>query len=430
MSILAFLFLLFAICLVLGMPIGFAIGLASAMSILWKTSLPITIVAQRMFAGCDSFPLLAVPLFILGGLLMDKGGISAQLVILAKSLVGHVRGGLGMTSSLAATLFGTISGSANATTAAIGTILIPSMKKEGYGGGLAAAITATAGCLGVIIPPSVCMVVAAVSGGLSVGVLFLAGVVPGILTCAGFMVVSHIIAIRRNFPTEKRANLKEVLYAFKNALIALGMPIIILGGIFGGIFTATEASAVAAVYALIVGLFVTRKLKVSHLFKIFLNAAVLTALPMLVVATTSLLGWIMTREQMPQSLSIMMLKISSNPLVFLMLINVFLLIMGTFMDVVPGILITIPIFLPIAVQLGIHPIHFAVILVFALVIGAATPPVGVTMFVACSIADVKITEIVKSVGPYLLVMIAVLLLITLIPILIVGLPNLIMPQFM
>lgn len=411
---------------VLGIPIAFAIGLSSAVALLLKSDVPLLIVIQKMFTQLDSFPMLAVPFFVLAGGLMDRGGISLKLINFAGNLVGHIRGGLAMVSTVAAMFFAGISGSASADTAAIGSVLIPAMNSKGYSKGYAASVQATAGSIGVIIPPSIPMVIYALTAEVSIGKLFLGGYIPGILLGLGLMLVSYGFAIKHNYPAEPRADLPSLIKSFKESFWALMMAVIIMGGILSGIFTATEASVIAVVYALLVGLFIYKDLKISHLPQILVQSGIITSIVMFCVATTSVLAWILTSEQIPLKLANFMLSITNNPYMILLFINIILLIVGTFLDTTPAIILLVPILLPMVTKLGVDPIHFGLITVTNLAIGMCTPPVGITLFVACSIAEIPMTHLIKSLLPYLAIMITVLMIITYFPGLVMFLPNLFM----
>ncbi|MDR1534039.1 MAG: TRAP transporter large permease [Planctomycetota bacterium] len=416
------------VLLLLGMPVAFAIGLSSAGAILLYTKTPLLIVIQKMFAQLDSFPLLAVPFFILAGTLMDRGGISRKLIDFAMTLIGHIRGGLPMVSTLAGMFFASISGSAQASTAAIGSVLIPSMKEKGYHGGFCAAVMATSGSIGVIIPPSIPMVIFALTANVSIGRLFFGGYIPGVLVGLALIGLSYLFALRHNFPTERRATGAERWKALKDSIWAFGMAVIIMGGIICGIFTATEASVIAVVYAVAVGMFVYKNLKPGDIPAALIQSGVITGICMFCVATTAILGWLITREQIPAKVAAFMIEITANPAYILLMINVIYLFAGTILDTTPAILLLVPIFLPLVTQLGVDPTLFGVITVINLAIGMCTPPVGVTLFVACSLANEPISKVIKTLVPYIAVMVAVLMLITYVPQLVLWIPNTLMPE--
>ncbi|MDI3480403.1 MAG: hypothetical protein PWQ97_58 [Tepidanaerobacteraceae bacterium] len=423
----AILFLLLAVFCLMGLPVAFAIALASIYGIISVGNIPLMVVPQRMFTQIDSFPLMAVPFFILAGNLMDRGGISIKIINFAGNLVGHIRGGLAMVSVVASMIFGGISGSAAADSAAIGSVLIPAMEKKNYGKSFAAALIATAGSIGVIIPPSIPMVIYAITGSVSIGKLFLGGYIPGLLIGLGLMAVSYYFAIKRGYPAEPKASLKSLWKSFIESIWALLMVVIIMGGILSGVFTATEASVVAVVYSIIVGMFVYKQLKLSDLPKIFVESGVTTAMVMFCVATTAILSWILTNQQIPIKMAAAILSVTQNHIIILILINIILLFLGTILDTTPAIILIVPILLPIVTKLGIDPVHFGLITVTNLAIGLSTPPVGLTLFVSSSIANMPMSKMFKSLIPFWAVMIFVLGLITFIPGITMYLPNKFMP---
>jgi len=419
-----FLFISLLVLLILGVPISISIGFSSLLYLVLGTDIPLTIIPQRMYNSTEAFTLLAVPLFILAGNLMDKGGLSRKIVNFSSALVGFIKGGLAMVAIVAAMFFAGISGSSNADTAAVGSILIPAMKKKKYKPSLAASVVSTAGSIGVIIPPSIPMVVFSAVSNESVGALFLGGMIPGILVGIALMILSYIIAIKTKLPSEAKFSLKRVWETFKGAIIALGMPIIVLGGLFGGLFTATEAASAAVFYSLFVGLFVYRKIKFRDLFNICLDSAVMTSIPMLVVATVGIFGWILAREQIPAMIGTFILSITQSKIAILLFFNILFLIVGTFIEALTAIILLAPIVLPITNMLGIDPIFVGVVMVFNLAIGMSTPPVGVTLYLSCSIARIELHETFNHLFLYISAMIIILLLITYVPGLIMFLPNL------
>jgi C4-dicarboxylate transporter DctM subunit len=419
----AILFISLIVCFGLGMPIAFSLGVSSVATLAFGSTLPLTLAAQRLFAGTDSFPLMAIPFFMLAGALMENGGISRRLVDFAHSLVGGIFGGLGMVAVLAAMFFAGISGAAAADTAAVGAVSIPAMIRKGYKKGFAAAIQAAGGSIGVIIPPSIPMIIYGVVGGVSIGKMFLGGFVPGVLIGGGLMVASYFLAKKAGYKKDHASSLKEVWKYFADAFWALLMPGIILGGILGGVFTPTEAAVVAAVYGLIVGLFIYKELSIKDLPKIFAKAAVSTSTVMLLIATASIFGWILTAEQVPQNVAAYLTTLTESPMVLYALVLVMLLVVGTFMETSASLIILTPVFLPVVKQFGIDPVHFGVVMVTALAIGMLTPPLGICLFISCNIARIQLTEIVGFVWPLLGIMIAILLLITFIPGLVMFVPN-------
>ena len=414
---------LFAFILV-GVPIAYAIGIAAAMGLTTVAHINLAVVPQRMFTMLDSFSLLAIPFFILAGNLMDRGGISRKLIRFASCLVGHIRGGIGMVTILSCILFGAISGSGSAASAAIGSITIPSMKERGYDKEFAGAITAVSGPLGIIIPPSVVMVIYATTANVSVGDMFLAGYIPGALLGLAMMAAVYLIAVRKGYPAGSKATFGEVGQALKDASWAILMIVIIMGGIFGGLFTATEAACVAVVYALLVGRFIYKELDFKDLPLIFMNSAKTSAGIMFCVATTNILAWLMTSQQVPLQVAEVLSGAIHSKILMLMLINVIFLILGTFLDSTPAIILAVPILLPLVTQLGVDPVHFGIITTVNLAIGMSTPPMGITLFVSSSIAKTSLTKMVRPMLPIWCVMFVILLLITYIPAISMLLPNL------
>lgn len=354
---------------------------------------------------------------------MERGGISRRLINFANALIGHLPGGLALVTVLASMFFAAISGSGPATVAAIGSIMIPGMVRQGYSIEFASATQATSGCIGVIIPPSIPMITYGVVTGASIGGLFMAGFIPGILFGLALMVVAFIISKKNNYVGTEPPSLAEIWRTFKEAIFALLMPIIILGGIYGGIFTPTEAANVAVIYGLIVGFFVYKELSIKDIAPILRTSAISTAMVMLIIACASAFGLILTREMIPNAIAEFFISISDNKYVFLLLVNIMLLIVGTFMETNAAIIILAPIFFPVAVQLGIDPIHFGIIMVISLAIGMVTPPLGVNLFVACGLSKLKIERVISANWLYLGVTILVLFLISYIPGIAMWLPS-------
>ncbi|MEH0022995.1 MAG: TRAP transporter large permease [Desulfobacter sp.] len=418
------LFISLITCFAIGMPIAFSLGVASVATLQFGSQLPLTLVAQRLFAATDSFPLMAIPFFMLAGAVMDTGGISRRLVDFAHSLVGWIYGGLGMVAVLAAMFFAGISGAAAADTAAVGSVSIPAMIRKGYKKGFAAAIQAAGGSIGVIIPPSIPMIIFGVIGGVSIGKMFMGGFVPGVLIGGGLMAASYFLSKRAGYKRDKRATMPQVGKAFFDAFWALLMPGIILGGIMGGIFTPTEAAVVAALYGLVAGLFIYRELKFSDLPRVFAKSAITTSTVMLLIATANIFGWILTAEQVPQTVASYLVSLTDSPAVLYALILVMLLVVGTFMETTASLIILSPVFLPVIQQFGIDPVHFGVVMVTALAIGMLTPPLGICLFISCNIAGIPLSEIIRFVLPLLVIMIGCLFLITFVPDLVMFVPNL------
>lgn len=415
----------FILLAIIGLPIAVVLGLSSVIAISTSSKIPLMVVAQRMFTACDSFPLMAIPFFMMAGALMESGGISRRLINLANKLVGSMTGGLAQVGILTCMFFAAISGSGPATVAAIGAILIPAMIDAGYDAGFAAAIMAAAGAIGVIIPPSIPMVTYGVVGGVSIGSLFMGGFGAGIVVGLALMFAVYIISKKRGYHgDEKPSSFRDIFIAVKDAFWALLMPIIILGGIYGGIFTPTEAASVAVVYGFIVGFFVYRELDIKSLPKIFVNTAVSTSVVMFIISTAQVFGWIMTSQRIPDKIAQAFISFSNSPYIILLLINILLLVVGCFMETNAAIIILAPIFLPLVTKLGIDPILFGLIMVVNLAIGMITPPLGVNLFVACGVCDLTLEKISKAILPFLAAMILALMIITYIPGITMFLPNL------
>ncbi|GJQ62608.1 MAG: membrane protein [Melioribacteraceae bacterium] len=417
----------FIVLLSLGVPISFSIGISSLLTMMISISTvpSLTTVAQRMATGIDSFALLAIPFFIFAGQLMNSGGIARRLIDFAKVLVGKLPGGLAFVNILAAMFFGAISGSAVAAASAIGGFMTPVMEKEGYDKSFSAAVNITSATTGLIIPPSnVLIVYSLASGGVSIAALFLAGYIPGILFGLSLMVVAFVHAKRNNYKVNVEFTLGDAVKKFFDAIPSLMLIVIVIGGIVAGYFTATEASAVAVLYAFILSVFVYKEIKLKDLPDILLSSASTTAIVMLLVGTSMAMSWVMAYENIPQNVAEALLALSSNKIVLLIIINIILLFIGTFMDMTPAVLIFTPIFLPVVMQLGIDPIHFGIMMVMNLSVGLCTPPVGSVLFVGCSVADLPITKVIKPLIPMFLAMLVALLLVTYIPELSMYVPRL------
>ncbi|MEX2117009.1 MAG: TRAP transporter large permease [Bacteroidota bacterium] len=401
-----------------GVPISFCIGIATAVTML-VTIMPmpaVTTVAQRMATGLDSFALLAIPFFILSGQLMNRGGIARRLIEFAKVLVGMLPGGLAFVNIMANMLFGSISGSAVAAASAIGGFMTPLMDKEGYDRDFSAAVNISSATTGLLIPPSnVLIVYSLASGGVSIAALFLAGYIPGILLGIMLMSVAAVIAIRRKYPVGGFVPVREALLKLFDAVPSLLLVVIVMGGIVLGYFTATEASAIAVLYTFVLSVIVYREVKVSELPGILLSAASTTAIVMLLIGTSMGMSWILAYTNIPQNVSAALLGLTDNKIMILLIINLILLTVGTFMDMTPAVLIFTPIFLPVAVGLGIDPVHFGIIIVFNLCIGLCTPPVGSVLFVGAGIANITIAKIIRPLMPMFLAMIVSLLIVTYVP---------------
>ena len=422
---LSILMIVFLALLALGCPIAIGMCFASFAALFWgNTTVPLTVVPQRMFVTIDSFSMMAIPLFILAGELMNSAGITRRIVNFCSALVGHIRGGLAHVNILASMLFAGISGAAAADSASLGSMLIPAMIEDGYDADFSVAVTATSSTIGPIIPPSIMMIIYGSMAGVSIGALFMGGVIPGILIGIVLMVIAYIISCKRGYKAEAKKSLGEIFVAFKESLVALVMPLIVLGGILFGIFTTTEAGCIAVVYALIAGA-AMRELHLKDLFRIFLSAALTTASTMFVLASAQALGWILARAQFPQMVVKALLGVSDNGTVIFLLILLFLFVLGFFMDGTAPMIILIPVFLPVIAQYGWDPIQFADCIIMMLLVGAVTPPVGVLLFICCGIAKISIAQAAKAVWPFVFGEIAVILLCVFIPQLITFLPDMI-----
>ena len=404
----------FVICLVLRFPIAFALGLACLSYLLIKGT-PLIILPMKMYSGIDVFVLLSVPGFIMAGNLMNHGGLTEKIIKFCNHLLGHIRGGLSLVNIGASMLFAGISGTAISDTASMGSIMIPAMKKEGYDTGFSCAVTAASSTVGPIIPPSVPLIIAATLSGLSVGKLFLAGALPGLLLGLGLLLTAYFISKRRNYPKHERSTLSQVARSFVDTFWSLLMTFIILYGIIGGIFTPTEASIIAVAYALVIGRFIYKRLNFKNIQVIFLDSMKTSASLMVLVGFANLFGFILITEQIPQTISSGILGFTTNKYVVLLLINLLLILVGTFMETIAALLILFPILLKVALAVDVDPIHFAIIAVLNLIIGLTTPPVGVCLFVASSIGKISIGAVSLSGLPFLLVSLTVLVLVTLFP---------------
>ncbi len=422
-AIIPVLLITFVILLLLKVPVSISIMSASIVALLTCSKIDVVAVIQRMYVSCESFSLLAVPFFIMAGGFMEGGGISRRIVNFASSLIGHIKGGLAMTSVLASMIFAGISGSAAADTAAIGSILIPAMDEDGYGKDMATSVVATGGAIGIVIPPSIPMVLIGVACNISIGKLFLGGIIPGILIGLSLMMISYIYAKKRNLRTYQRSSLKQIVYATKEAFWALLTIVIILGGIMSGFFTATEAAAIASVYTLLVGLFIYKELSIKRVAEIMYESAITTGVVVLCIATASAFGWILSAEDVPTAIANGIVSLSNNKMVIMLLINFVFLCLGMIMDIAPIILVVVPIMYPIAMSLGLSPVHFGIMAVVNMAIGQCTPPVGVALYVAMGISKEKIANIYKTYFAYLGAMVLVLLLVTFIPVLSEFLPS-------
>ena len=412
------LLLSFAILLAMNVPISISIGIATLLTMLFTIDAgpAVVTIAQRMASGINSFALLAIPFFILSGILMGRGGIAHRLIEFAKVMFGMLPGGLAFVNIISCTLFGAISGSAVAATSAIGGFMVPVMEKEGYDRAFSGAVTVTASTTGLLIPPSnILIVYSLASGGVSIAALFIAGYLPGILLMLGLMAVCGFYAKAKGYPVGERVGLRDAVKKTLDAIPSLLLIVIVIGGIIGGYVTATEASGIAVLYSLLLAVVFYREVSVKELPEILVKSVETTAIVMLLIGTSSAMSWILSYENIPQSISDGLIALSDNPVIILLIINVILLIVGIFMDMTPAVLIFTPIFLPVVTELGMSPLHFGIMMVLNLCIGLCTPPVGSVLFVGCGIAKTTIAQMVRPLLPMYVAMFAVLLLVTYVP---------------
>jgi tripartite ATP-independent transporter DctM subunit len=414
----------FAVCLLMGVPVAIALGLAS-LAYLVFAGIDLAVVPQFMYAGMDNFVLLCIPGFVLAGNLMNGGGITDQIVRFSSAVLGHIRGGLGLANIGGSMIFAGISGTAVSEVASIGAVMIPAMKKSGYSGGFAAALTASASTVGPIIPPSVPMIIVGTLTSLSVGRMFLAGAIPGLLMGLAMMVTCWLIARARNYPKGEWAGFGEILSSGKSAFWAILMTVIIIYGIVGGVFTATEASIVASIYAFLVGLFIYRGFTIRDLPRILLNSAIGSGSLILLVGIANLFGWILTSEQIPQAIAASMLSITENKYLIILMVNALLLVVGTFMETIAALIILFPPLLAVATAVGIDPVHFAMICIINLMLGLTTPPVGICLFVAGNIARVPLSVAAREVLPFLACNLIILMIVSYVPAISLWLPSLV-----
>ena len=412
--------------LCIAVPITVALGGCSLVYALVSSSMPVTTLIQTIFGGLASFPLLAIPLFMLAGNLMNEGGITQDLVCFARLLLGHIRGGLGHATILACAIFAAISGSAVATAVAIGVVMIPAMKKAGYDEDAAAALTCTAACMGPIIPPSIPFVIYGVTANVSIGALFIGGIFPGIVLGIALMIYMYFLANRRKYPLDAKAPLKDVLIAAVKAVPALFMPVLILGGILSGMFTPTEAAGVACVYSTFVGVVIYRKLNFKNLLDVLLTAGLESGMVMLLIAMSEPFAWIVAVDQIPQLLIEWLSALTISPWLTLLLINIFLLLLGIPMETAPALVIVTPVLAPIAAHLGIDPVHLGIVICLNLVLGLITPPVGGVLFSICGITGMSLDRLSRAIWPPFLVSLMVLAIVTYVPWLSTFLPRLFM----
>ncbi|RBP94427.1 C4-dicarboxylate transporter DctM subunit [Cytobacillus firmus] len=409
----------------LSVPIAFSLGLSTALGVWMHDTLPLEIIPQRIFVSMNSFPLMAIPFFILAGNLMGAGSMSKRLVNFASALVGHFTGGLAMVAIVTSMFFAAISGSGAATTAAIGSILIPAMVARGYKIEYAAANQAVAGALGIIIPPSIAMILYGVAAEVSIGDLFIAGILPGLLITFSLLISAYIIANRRGYVGEEKKSFPDVLVSFKKSFLALLMPIIVLGGIYSGVFTPTEASVIAVVYSFVVGFFIYRDITIQQLADTLKKSAISSSIIMIVIGTAGLFGFFIEMNGVPGMIYSSISDVVTNKYIFLIIVNIILFVAGMFLEGGAAILIFVPLLLGTAVNLGIDPVHFGVIMVCNLAIGLVTPPVGIDLFVVSQLTKLSIVRIGKAVIPLIIILIIDVLVISFFPPLSTWLPSLI-----
>ena len=409
------LFLILFACITISVPIGYSLAIATIICFRFFTNIPLLVVAQTCITGVDSFPMLAIPFFILAGIIMSKGGVAKRLVTLAQTCLGHVTGGLGIVATVTCMFFGAISGSATATASAIGGFMIPEMKEHGYDSGFSASLVAAAGTIGIIIPPSLSFVIYGVVTNSSITDLFIAGIVPGVLMTIVLCVVSYLLSLKNHVPKMPRVTGKERLHAFWDAKWSLLAPVIILGGIYSGIFTPTEAAVVAIVYSVIIGMFVYRELNWKDLYDGLKETMQLGGMIMFMMAIATAFARYVTLAQVPDKVVSFITGITDNPVIILMIMNIFLLLVGCIIDNIPAVTILAPILLPVAQEAGLSVIQFGVVIVLNTTIGLITPPYGPNLFIGATIAKCRLEDMMRSLVPMLLAVIGVLLVVTFFP---------------
>ena len=417
------LIIIFVLLLVMDVPIAVAIAMATFVAILAEGPDPTLVVAASMTNGVNKFVLLAIPFFILSGHLMGRGGMATRLIDFASTLVGFFPGGLAYVNTLTCMLFGSISGSAAAAVSSVGGFMIPEMNRKGYDRDFNVAVTTTAATTGLLIPPSNIMIIYSVAAGsVSISAMFMAGILPGVVSGLFIMLVCGGFAYAKNYPREPRASFQEIMVGFKRAFWSLFLIVIVIGGILAGIFTATEAAAIAVVYAFVLAVVVYREVKLSDIPDLLLQTGLTTAIVMILIGASSGLSWIMTMANIPQTVSAALLGLSDNPILILLTINLLLLCVGTFMDMAPAVLIFTPIFLPVVVSLGMHEVHFGIMMIANLCIGLCTPPVGTCLFIGCGVGKTTIANVTKTMIPFFLSMVCALMVITYVPAISLWLP--------
>ena len=405
----------FVLLLLIATPVSFAMGLAAILAIVWQGKVPLNTVVTQMVSGMDSFPLMAIPFFILAGELMERAGISERLVNLAKALVGHIRGGLGMVVILAEYLFSGISGSTAADVSAIGSLLIAPMERAGYSKGEAVAIVSAATAMGILVPPSIFMIVLASMTNQSIGAMFVAGFLPAVVMALGLIGFIYWQARKLNLPREPRASLRHLLGAVGDGVIAMVMPGIIFGSIFGGITTVTEAAVIAVLYAAFVGLVVYRRFSLAKLPEILIASTINSAMIMFLVGAATVFSWILTIERVPQAVAQLVRSVSSAPWLFLAVSNLIFILFGAILEGLPALIVFVPVMYPIAMQFGLDPLHYGILIIASIGIGVFLPPIGVGLFIACAIARLNIVDSAKYMAPYFIMLVLGLLVVTYVP---------------
>ena len=423
----AIIFTLLLALMLTGMPISISLGLTVLSFLFLFTHVPLESVALKLFTGIDNFEIMAIPFFILAGNFLTHGGVAKRMIRFGTAMVGHLHGGLALAGVLACALFAAVSGSSPATVVAIGSILLPAMVKQGFPKSFGVGVIGTAGALGILIPPSIVMVIYAVSTNASIGKLFIAGIVPGIMLAALLMFVAWAVAKKRGYPRMKKATWTERWMSFRESFWGLLLIVVVIGGIYTGIFTPTEAAAMSAAYAFFVAVYVYKDLTLKQIPKVLLDSANLSAMLLYIITNAVLFSFLLTSEQVPQDLATWITDMGLSPWMFLLVVNILLLIAGNFMEPSSILLITTPVLFPVAMKLGIDPIHLGVIMTVNMEIGMITPPVGLNLYVASGIANMGLTEVSKACAPWILVMLLFLMLITYVPIITMWLPNLLMP---
>jgi tripartite ATP-independent transporter DctM subunit len=415
----------FLVLLLMGVPLGFSMLLSSLLFILTSGSLPMEVMPQQVFRGLNQFTWLAIPLFLLAGELMNTGGITGRLVTFVQSIIGHLRGGLGYVTVVTNMLMAGVSGSALADASGTGSVLIPAMQRAGYSTRFATAVASASSTIGPIIPPSIPFILYATLASVSVGQMFVAGAVPGIAMGLVFLIVAGFLAKRHDFPREARRSLREVWTAFAKAIFAIVMPLIVLGGILSGVFTATEAAGVAVVYALLVSLVIYRDLKVADLPRIFISTAKGSAIIMFAIGAASLLAWLLTYSRVAMSLASAIGGLTDSPVALLLIISFLLLILGCFMEATPLIIICTPVLLPVVTALGVDPVHFGLVMILTLMVGLITPPVGMVLFITAGIGKTSVMNVARGSLPFIAALLVLILVVILFPSVVLWLPHLV-----